>query len=343
MDHIIRVTERRDGLCYAVTDDGIEVPVIDIMHPDFTEVIGTEDLARAVAQAVADVREREMAGSEAQEAEMRRMLAGSFLVPRIAAAQGKVLGGMSTYYMKLGPGNLGPWAGAADRALAGSLPCVSVRMRLRHVARFLAEGIAARCADLPGAELHVLDIAGGPCMDAINALLVVQRESPGLVSGRRIVVHALDTDPVGPLFGGRALAALCADGGPLRDLDVTIRHVPWDWSSSSLGDAVRGLPDPGARVLACSSEGGLFEYATDADVARVLVELRRLAPDAVLVGTVTRTDGAGRIFNTAGGAALRMRAWEDYIALARRAGWRVLRFEDSPLSRDVVLTADGAG
>jgi hypothetical protein len=296
------------GLVYLMTDDGVEVPLIDVTHPAFRVEMTGEELDAAVEKAVADVEQRRKMPAEQQALQMKELLRTSFLVPRIAGAQGAVLGGMSTYYMKLGPGNLGSYAADIDRVFAGSLPCLSVRIRLQHAARLLADCLAAAHAARPGRSLHIVDIAGGPCMDSMNALILLRQERPQLLAGTTIGIHALDPDASGPGFGIRALEAMRAAGAPLHDVSATMRHVDYDWSrASELRALLSGLGADGSFIVG-ASEGGLFEYGSDEEVvANLRTFYEGTAADALFVGTVSSAEGSGRILNEAGGAALRLR------------------------------------
>jgi hypothetical protein len=338
MDSFIAELHKRQGICYAVTDDGIEVPVIDLTHPAFPDELDARDYAAAAEKAAADVESRGRMSAEEVGAHMRGLLKGSFLAPRIAAAQGTVLSGMSTYYLKLGPDNL-PSAVAAevDREIARSLPCVSARLRLRHTARLLADSAAPLMRSRPGMPLHMLNIAGGPCMDSVNALLLIAAEHPGLLSARRVVIHCLDPDTSGPRFGARALQALRSERSAFSA--VSFIHTLYDWSRPTLSDILPPLHAAGPCLIVGSSEGGLFEYGSDEEILANLRALRDFAPaDALFVGSVTRTEGVARVLNTAGGAALHLRTRDAFQTIVREAGWRISQVQESPLSYEVTLS-----
>jgi hypothetical protein len=346
---IIREANKKQGVCYAVTDDGIEVPVIDVTHPAFRVDMSAEDLDAATGKALADLQMRAKTAPAEQQRQLQTAFEGSFLAPRIAAARGKVLDGMGTYYLKLGPDNLGKgYSGEIDRAIAGSLPCLSIRLRLRDVARLMADCLATLLAPPHGTRpeqpLHLLNIAGGAGMDSLNAVLLLRKEHAELLHPRRIVIHLLDSDAAGPAFCARATSALQAANGPLQGLTIEVRHEPYDWASPGrLSMLAVSLSSQGA-VVAGSSEGGLFEYGSDEHILSNLRAFGEAADGAsVMVGTVTRADGAARIFNDAGGAAIHPRGLQAFDALIHAAGWRVTRSTDSPLSHNVVLKKEQRG
>jgi hypothetical protein len=344
----IRIPEndKKPDVCYAVTDDGIEVPVIDVTNPAFRVDMTQGELTAATEKAAADMKSRSQLPPQDRQRQLEGLWNGSFLAPRIAAARGKVLDGMSTYFLKLGPGSLGRgWARDIDHAIAASLPCLSNRLRLQDIARLLADSLSPLLAARPGRPLHLLNIAAGPGMDSLNALLLLRKEHAQLLGGRAVIVHLLDTDAAGPSFGARAAAALQAEGRPLHGTRVEVRHEHYDWSSTGLLRELTASVRAQDAVIGCSSEGGLFEYGSDEDIVANLRAFGEPAGDqAVLAGSVTRAEGFSRALYEAGdGAAVKLRGMAAFAELARTTGWRVERVMDNPLSHDVALVRDTAG
>ena len=256
----------------------------------------------------------------------------------LASSAGTFLGGMNTYIMKLGPDNLDDaYARDLDRKLTASLPVLAMRLRLQDLAHLLADGLTPVLAADGKAELHLLNIGGGSAIDSLNALIVLQKEGPGLLVGRRIFIHILDPDEAGPNFGERALASLQAGTGPLHGLDTGFDHVKYDWSDpKGLRELVSSFD--GRGVVAASSEGALFEYDSDEEIAANLRTLFEATPsNALVAGTVTRADDIGRLLNSASQAAINLRGLEAFTALALRAGWKITKQIDRPLSHDVLL------
>ena len=84
--------------------------------------------------------------------------------------------------MKLGAPNLGAaWAQPLDRALSQTSAPVMFRLRLESTARLLAEGLRTPLRNRPGAPVELINIGGGPSMDALNALLLLQKDQQGLL------------------------------------------------------------------------------------------------------------------------------------------------------------------
>ena len=97
----------------------------------------------------------------------------------------------------------------------------------------------------------------------------------------------------------------------------------------------------GENIFAASSEGALFEYGSDDNISGNLQALFDVTPaDTVVAGSVTRADELGLSLNGRGlgsRAALQFRGLEAFTALALRAGWKVAKSIDRPLSHNVLL------
>src|SRR5262249_2609699 len=147
--------------------------------------------------------------------------------------------------------------GPVDRKVAAAPHMALVRLRMQQIARLLAEALVAPLADAPDARLDLVNIAGGPALDSINALIMLARAHAGLIR-RPIAIHVFDAQPDGLIFGARALLALTAPGGPLEGREIEFQHHAYDWNDTApLARLLAGLAARGA-VIAASSEGGLF-------------------------------------------------------------------------------------
>jgi hypothetical protein len=320
---------------YYAEAGGLELPVIDVTNPEFALSIGPAE-------------QREMAAAFARRPQpfrflprwlRRKLFAGvakrSILARALFSANGRYLSGLDTYLLKLGPDNLGTiTSDPIDRKFAEAPPVLSVRLRLQDVAQLLAEFLAPELARQPGKPLYLLNIAGGPTMDSLNAIILLNRSHPQSLQGRRIVIQVLDLDQAGPAFGARALAALSGPGGPLNGLQIEFRHRPYDWSRpeelAPVLDEVRAQN----AVWAASSEGGLFDYGSDADV---IANLKMLADAHVVVGSVTRADALMQAMQRDSLMPLVMRGHAAFGALAARAGWKIARVVERIVSDQVAL------
>jgi len=333
---------KKPGVCYAVTNDGLELPVVDVTHPAFELTLSEEKQQALVAHFLSEQRSFARLPRLVRSALLRFFMRGSRIARGLRHAQGGFLDGMTTYLFKLGPKNLGSYAVPADHRILMSLPAISVRLRLSDMARLMAEGLAPRLAADPQSSLHFVNIAGGPAADSLNTLIVLQREQPALLAGRRIALKVLDADIDGPAFGARALAALQAPAAPLAGLHITFEHIRYDWRDTAvLVNAVAAAGREGAWVVA-SSEGGLFEYGSDQDIVSNLQALARGPQGRVFAaGSVTRNDELMATLKLTSTAATKPRGLATFSALAASAGWTVARAIARPLSDQVRLEPAG--
>jgi hypothetical protein len=202
---------------------------------------------------------------------------------------------------------------------------------MQDLAEVLAAALVPLLAARPGRPLWLLNLAGGPAMDSLNALLRLQRADPVLLQGREVRVLVMDRDEKGPAFGRSALERWLSPGGPLQGLSIDFEHTPYDWNDmSGMDRALAGVPP--AALLALSSEGGLFDYGDD---ERVLAHLRLLGdrgPAHTMVsGTLSSPDRAGRLLNQ-GSLAIHPRSVKALELLASRSGWRVVEARQRPLN-----------
>lgn len=339
----LRLAERskQPGVCYALTNDGLELPVVDITHSAFALSISEEKQRALVARFIGEQRRFARLPGFVRVPLLRFVMRGSIMAEGLRRAEGTFLDGMTTYLFKVGPKNLGDYALPIDRKMAASLPALALRLRLGDMARLLADQLGPRLSADAQRPLHLLNIAGGPGIDSLNTLILLQREQPGLLSGRRITLCVLDGDERGPAFGARALQALQAHGAALHGLSIEFRHQPYDWRNvAGLSPALNAAHSQGALWIG-SSEGGLFEYGSDDDIVSNLRALAEAADaGASVVGSVTRNDEAIQTLKLTSTAATRPRGLDAFRKLCARAGWMVTRSIPRPLSDQVVLEPD---
>ena len=321
---------------FAATRAGHLLPVIDVTSPRFA-VADDFDSLRKLLDASS---EEERRNRRFPKFIMRWMLKSaakhSLLMSAVINAQADFLDGMSTYVMKLGADNLPPpYNSPLDRRIAASPHLTLLRLRTQQVARLAADALVAELAGAKTAPLHLINIAGGPAIDSMNTLLILNRRDSNLLR-RPIAIHVLDPDETGPHFGKNALAALMAEGAPLAGLDIVFDHRVYDWNEPAALEAlIRDLAASGA-IVAASSEGGLFEYGSDAAIVGNLAAL--LAGGVKLVaGSVTSSDEGARRMVTSGGFKLIPRGLQGFAPLAARAGYQIVQAEPAQLSDQVLL------
>lgn len=327
---------RQPGVCYAVTADGVELPVIDMTNPAFAENASQEQLS-ALAE--------DFLRFQKSPAIFRRFFSSHSIAMRgLGSASGKFLDGMTTYVAKLGPNMLGKgYAGLIDRKVASAIGSVSFRIRLREMAQLIASELTPLLAVRRDCPIQMINIGGGPAMDCLNALIVIRKEHPEALEHRPIFIQVLDLDKAGPSFGARALAALLAQGGPLQGLKITLDATLYDWTQPSrLGRIIDPLNID--DILIGSSEGGLFEYGSNETIVENLNVLREHTPaNFVMVGSIMREGEITRSLHSSSNMALRMFKPEDFTALVGSCGWHIGRAIDgNPIYQIVCLKKDQA-
>jgi hypothetical protein len=336
MEQRIPETYKRPGVCYAWTDDGIELPIIDYTHPSFQV-----NISEAALSSLIDVMQR---SSSIPLAALQAAAQRSILVRGLVDSAGTYTTGMNTYLNKIPAEMLGEgYTGMLDRQWASGLTPLTFRWRMRDVARLLADCLGPLLAARPGSPLRLINIAGGPAVDSLNALIFLHKEHPEWLAGREIGVLVLDLDAEGPSFGGRALAALEEEGRPLHGLAISFQAETYDWSNAEqLRSMLKNLIEPDA-VAAGSSEGGLFEYALDELIEANLKVLHETTPrDFWMVGPVVRDAESldPRLRQTEqapGRPAIRYLGLEAMKRIAGRAGWVVDRTLDGPMHQVMAL------
>jgi hypothetical protein len=319
---------KRPGVCYAITDDGLEVPVIDVTHEAFALAPTPAELASVSAESL-----RMLKQSMAVPAFLLKTLLKGSILLREAHGDLRFLTGMTTYLQKLGPENLGAaYASETDRKVAASIGPTAMRLRLRDLSGLMAETLATTCRAAPGRAIEMISIGGGPASECWNALLLLRRDDPAAVAGRMIRIRSLDLDTAGPVFGGRCIEALRGDGAPLQGVDVRYFPVVFDWADASTLRDVLGEIGGGALAIG-SSEGGLFEYGSDDEIVTNLRVLRdATGADFVMVGSVVRdaatADPSLPIMRDTRGIPPRLMGLGAFGELAQLAGWRIARTID---------------
>jgi hypothetical protein len=339
----IAAARKIPGVYYAATDDGVELPIVDIMHPAFALAVSDAEQESLVGRFLTERQPLERLPPLIRKRLLKLFLRGSFLGRDIARADGSFLSGMATYVLKLGPDNLGLYANRVDREIAASFPALTMRWRLQDTARLLSDVLARLLLDNAATPVHLLNIGGGPALDSLNALLLLKRELPASLVGRRFVVKVLDGDNEGPAFGARALASWLAEDAPLHGLDVVFQHVQYDWSQTQgLKGALDEARAERARIVG-SSEGGLFEYGSDEEIVDNLRTLYEWTPhDFAVIGSVTRADAPMKRLRRLGTPAIRPRGLAVFRQLAQSAGFGVARVVERPFSDHVVLVREEA-
>ena len=231
----------------AKTREGYDLPVIDVTNPRFA-VPDDPDAARALHDAfVASERRRRFIPPFIMRMMLRSAARRSRLIRALFNTDAGFLDGLSTYVMKLGADNLvPPYDGPVDRRLGASPHVGLLRLRMQQTARLLADGLVAEL-ERAGGALNLINIGGGPSLDSINALILLNRARPDLLR-RPIGIHVLDSAEDGPFFGANARAALKQEGRPLHGLDIAWARHGYDWNEPAPLGAACSRADVGGRA-----------------------------------------------------------------------------------------------
>jgi len=301
------------------------LPIVDVTNPAFAIAPSAEELAAMSAEYVEESRTQDV------PPQLREALSRSRLGSGLMAARGTFLSGLNTYLLKIGPENLPEDFAPIDRRIAASFPAVTTRLRLQDMASLMSEGLAGALAADDGRPVQFINIAGGPAADTWNTLFQLKRANRP-VGDREISISVLDVDRHGPEFGARAFEALQAVKGPLEGMRLRFRHYTYHWAQPGELRQFFGLQELQRSICAVSSEGGLFEYGSDEEIAGNLTMLTELTPsDTVVVGSACRAGELTRVHSGIG-VTLRPRTPEAFRHLVEQAGWRVDHIIERPFS-----------
>ncbi len=334
----LREANKIPGVYYAVTNDGVELPVVDVTHPSFALHVSEAEQRMLVDKFLREKVPLEQFPAPLRNLLLRFLLRGLILADGVRQAQDTFMSGMHTYLLKLGPEMLGrAYAKPIDRTIASALPSLAVRLRLQDVASLMAETLLPALAAEPNRNLCFLSIAGGPAVDCLNTLILLSKKQPRILEGREISIEVLDLDDAGPAFGAKALAALSQEGGPLSGIRSVLRHVPYNWARAADLEVVLAEARTEEALVICASEGGLFEYGSDTEIEDNLKTLRKFPKVLAVVGSVTRADEPIQRLRRIARSATRPRGLEVFRVLAQKAGWSIAGAIERPFSDQVVL------
>lgn len=326
--------EIQQPLFLARTRAGFDLPVIDVTHSRFA-VAEDEAALRVMKEAFQrDHRQRRFIPRFLLRFMIRQLAKKSRLAAALFTSKASYLDSLSTYAMKLGPENLvPPYDHPADRRFASSPHVKLLRLRMQQVAGLIAEAIAGDEAFRGEAPLHLIDIAGGPALDAINALILLRQKRPELLR-RRITIHVLDRNPDGAFFGANALAVLTREG-PLSGHDISFTPHDYDWSDTRPLQGLLADIQGSGGVIGASSEGGLFEYGSD----DAIIDNLRALHDGVrfVAGSVTNDDEIRRRMIAMSGFKIIPRGISGFAPLAGAANFEIVASHSALLSEQVLL------
>lgn len=274
MENRICEKNKIKGLSYAFTVNGIELPVLDITHPLFTDSISKEKLDKMLKDIVKNGEKRaakfnKMPGFIKNFLAKHSYIMAGFL---LKDTDDKFLSGISTLLLKLGPGIIGKGTRKIlDRLASQSFGAVTLRMRVRDISTIQADVLIPQLTKEPGKGICFVNLAGGTACDSINAIIIIRKNHPSLLKDRKIEINVLDVDEYGPAFANNCIESLKRDGGYLHGLNISFRYIYYNWNDPAKLNEL--LSERKEWLTICSSEGGLFEYGTDDEINQNLKSL----------------------------------------------------------------------
>ncbi|MEZ2331125.1 hypothetical protein AB6802_15505 [Mesorhizobium sp. RCC_202] len=294
----------------AMLPDGTRLPVIDTTNAAFRVDDNPAALANWRTQ-IADA-----PASRPRTAATESLVPMPDLLRRMFATSSPFLDGLATYILKLGPNALpGAFDTEIERRLMSSPNAFSLRVRLQQVANLMASALSDVAGDHP---IRLISIGGGTGIEAVNAIIV--HASASATMGCRFTIQVLDLEDDGVPFGRAAVAALIRPGGRLAGAVGDFGHARYTWEKPEHLASATGRVD--GEFLLASSEGALFEYASDDAILGNLRALRAIG-DIGVAGSVIRDDGAGQAMVAHSPFPLHARGLRGLSRLARRVGYRV--------------------
>jgi hypothetical protein len=321
-------TSQIPGLAYALTHNGIELPVLDITHPHFLSSIDEDHLDEVSKASIQKM--LALGGmSDDQKRTYYGQLSKSHVFGHVFVSDpsANFMSGMSTYVYKLGPNLIGGGQERDfDRSVSMEIGSVAARMRIRDLCRLQADAVIPQLESSPQENLCFMNIAGGAASDSINTLILILKENPILVRNRKIEINVLDIDTLGPHFALSCIEALKTQAHHFHGLDVAFRHVPHDWKDTD--GLIPLLSNKKHCIVMCASEGGLFEYGMDEDIIGNLNVLYDHAPDGMriagtLVHDTNRVHATVPAMVKATNAGLRFLGVSGLTGLLEKTGWRL--------------------
>jgi hypothetical protein len=283
---LYKITNKLPGLSYAFTLNGLELPVMDITHPDFISCIDENKLIKMIPYVEKKAVRNAKKFNKIPKFIKNYIAKHSFAMAELIQGEESVATGISTLIMKLGPKLLGKgekrfW----DRQVTKGFGALVIRMRGRDISECQAEALIPILKKEPKKSLCFINIAGGAASDNINALFLIQQKNAELLKNRKIEINVLDIDDFGPGFAERCIEALKMPGGKFHDLNISFRHIHYDWNNTKeLGEL---LLNRNNWIQLCSSEGGIFEYCSNNVIIENLNTIyNNSSQDVIITGTL---------------------------------------------------------
>lgn len=297
---------------------GITLPFVDVTHPAFLVDDTRAYLEKWRASIEAPVKKPTSSTSTQAEADPEFYLPG--LVERMFGGSTGYLDGWATYLLKIGADNLPPTASDIERTLLSSANAVSLRVRLQQLSHLIADFMTTRQKE---SSFRLVSLGGGTAIELLNALLIfAKRLGPQALP--HIEIAVLDIDSEGSVFGSAALAALQEPGSPLAGIQARLAFHEYSWTEPSSFRGIAAGWRANETCMIVSSEGALFEYASD-EIVETNLRFWREAGAQAMAGSAIRADATGNTMVGRSPFALYARSQESIERLAEKTGYRLER------------------
>jgi len=262
-------------ILYAVFENDIKLPILDITHPLFNASIDEQAYHLSCLKSARSIESLK---------KMPRFIQNVFV--KMSNVDNSYLSGMRTLLYKLGPDLIrGMKLGFRDKWAMKQTSFMGLRIRLRDLCRLQSKILLPQLKQSHERNLCFFNIAGGAATDSINTLILILESDPKLLKGRKIEINVLDIDTYGPNFAKRCIDVLKQPGERFHGLDITLNTIHYDWSQPEA--LLKMSLEHSDWIQLCSSEGGLFEYGSDSNIIDNLNHFYTNTPaDARITGSL---------------------------------------------------------
>ncbi|PJO44720.1 hypothetical protein [Lysinibacillus xylanilyticus] len=262
-------------ILYAVFENEIQLPILDITHPLFNASIDEQAYHLNCLKSARSIESLK---------KMPRFIQNIFV--KMSNVDNSYLSGMRTLLYKLGPHlSRGIKLGFRDKWAVKQISFMGLRIRLRDLCQRQSKILQPQLKQFPERNLCFFNIAGGAATDSINTLILLQESEPEILRGRKIEINILDIDTYGPNFAKRCIDVLKQPGECFYGMEIALNIIHYDWSQPDA--LLKMCLNRSDWIQLCSSEGGLFEYGSDSDIIDNLNHFYTNSPaDARVTGSL---------------------------------------------------------
>jgi hypothetical protein len=210
-----------------------------------------------------------------------------YAIRKMVSAGSGSLSGIKTLAFKLGPGlskesNLS-WF---YKYYTSKSIALGLRIRLVKICELQVAYLRSILSKDERKGIRFVNIGGGPSVDSLNVLLALSKPGETCLANRDVEITIFDKDDAGPEYAERCLALL----KKAHRVDDRIRVVKIDYDWSKPDELSDYLDQNKENIIVFVSEGGLFEYGSQADIANNLRILQdHTGSDVVVFGSVIKS------------------------------------------------------